>query len=469
MLDRNLKILSLDSGASTELRRDLANRHIQLIAIGGCIGTGLFMGSGKSIAASGPAILIVYSVIGVMLYFMMRAMGELLLSDLRYRSFADCAEDLLGPFAGFATGWSYWLAWIITAMAELIAVSGYASFWWPEIPPWVPVPIALAGLIAANLMTVRLFGEFEFWFAMIKILAILALIVVGIVLVSSHHIGELGNPAKVSNLWTHGGIFPTGWPGVTIGFATAIFAFVGMEIVGTTAAEVKHPEQVLPRAINAIPTRILMFYVGSLAILMMVTPWQIIPSNSSPFVGMFNESGFKASASFVNFIALTSALSSINSGLYSTSRMLFGLSTRGHAPKLFSRISSRGVPFPALLLGGFLLLVPAGVLGMGTRMMDAFQWVACAASLLFLLIWTLIVLSYFAYRQRHPDRHRRAAFRLPWGIPTGICVLLFFSFILWTLERNPEVGNILWALPAWLILMLLWYRLGIRPSGRSSP
>ena len=468
MFNRNLKKSPSNPETSTELKRDLANRHIQLIAIGGCIGTGLFMGSGKSIAASGPAILIVYSVIGVMLYFMMRAMGELLLSDLRYRSFADCAEDLLGPFAGFATGWSYWLAWIITAMAELIAVSGYVAFWWPEIPPWVPVPIALLGLIAANLMTVRLFGEFEFWFAMIKILAILALIVVGIVLISSHHTAELGTPAAVSNLWTQGGIFPTGWPGVTVGFATAIFAFVGMEIVGTTAAEVKNPERVLPSAINAIPTRILMFYVGSLAILMMVTPWQIIPSNSSPFVAMFNESGFKASASFVNFIALTSALSSINSGLYSTSRMLFGLSTRGNAPGLFSRVSPRGVPFPALLFGGSLLLVPAWVLALGARMMDAFQWVACGASLLFLLIWTLIMLSYFAYRKRHPDRHKSSAFQLPWGISTAICVLLFFSFILWTLQRDPEVGNILWALPAWLMLMILWYWLRNRSPGPAS-
>ena len=447
------------------LQRDLANRHIQLIAIGGCIGTGLFMGSGRSIAASGPSILLVYLIIGFMLYIMMRAMGELLLSDLRYRTFADCAEDLLGPFAGFLTGWSYWLAWMITAMAELIAISGYVAFWWPEIPAWVPVPVALLGLITANLMTVRCFGEFEFWFALIKILAILALILSGIGLIASGHVGALGHPAAISNLWTFGGFFPSGWSGVTLGFATAIFAFVGMEIVGTTAAEVRNPETVLPRAINAIPTRILMFYVGSLAILMMVTPWQAIPSDSSPFVGMFNESGFKASASFVNFIAVTSALSSINSGLYSTSRMLYGLSMRGSALSFLARLSPRGVPVAALLFGGSLLLLPAGVLALGAGMMDAFQWVACAASLLFLLIWSLILLSYFAYRKKYPERHLKSPFRLPWGKPMAWLALLFFGFILWTQDQNLELRGSLWGLPAWLGLIALGYRFGIRTSG----
>ena len=190
---------------SGELNRDLKNRHVQLIAIGGCIGTGLFMGSGKTIAMAGPSVLLVYSIIGIMLFFTMRAMGELLLSDLSYKSFADFAEDILGPWAGFATGWSYWFAWITTAMAEIIAISGYFNFWWPDLPTSIPAISSVLLLIAANLVTVRAFGEIEFWFALIKIIAILALIAVGLTLVVTGFTSPEGYQASVSNLWNHDG------------------------------------------------------------------------------------------------------------------------------------------------------------------------------------------------------------------------------------------------------------------------
>lgn len=239
------------------LERALSNRHIQLIAIGGAIGTGLFMGSGKTISVAGPSVIFVYMIIGFMLYFVMRAMGELLLSNLEYKSFSDFAGDILGPWASF-TGWTYWFCWVVTGIADVVAIAHYVSFWWPDLQLWIPAVACILLLLALNLPTVRAFGETGFWFALIKIVAIVALIVVGLVMIITGFESD-GARASVSNLWAHGGMFPTGFMGFVAGFQIAVFAFVGIELVGTTAAEAKDPEVTLPRAVNSIPVRVLLF------------------------------------------------------------------------------------------------------------------------------------------------------------------------------------------------------------------
>ncbi|MDN5963990.1 MAG: D-serine/D-alanine/glycine transporter, partial [Actinomyces sp.] len=205
------------------LQRNLTNRHIQLIAIGGAIGTGLFMGSGKTIATAGPSVLLVYALIGSVLFLFMRAMGELLLSDERYGSFADIARDILGDWAGYVTGWTYWLCWIVTGVADMVAITGYVRFWWPTVPVWLPVVATALLLYALNALTVKAFGETEFWFALIKIVAILALVLVGVGMVLVRHVDDSGSVAAVSNLWSHGGFFPNGWGGFLGGFQIALF------------------------------------------------------------------------------------------------------------------------------------------------------------------------------------------------------------------------------------------------------
>lgn len=420
------------------------------------------MGSGKTIATSGPSVIMVYAIIGFMLFFVMRAMGELLLSDLKYKSFVDCAEDLLGPWAGFATGWSYWFAWIVTAIAELIAIAGYFSFWWPELPTWIPALAAVVVLVGINLLAVRAFGEVEFWFALIKILAILALIGVGGYLVATDFVSPEGYRASVSNLWTQGGFFPTGWSGVLAGFQTAVFAFVGMEIVGTTAAEVRNPVEVMPRAINTIPVRILMFYIGTLLVLMMVTPWSNISPSHSPFVGMFALVGLSAAASVVNFVVITSAMSSTNSGIYSTSRMLYGLSWHKDASRLFGRLSARGVPVYGLILAGFLLLFAAVLLVMKGSIMEAFQLVGAVSSLLFIFIWTIILLSYLVYRRRRPAAHATSGYKMPWGLAMSVVVLAFFMFFIGTLMQDQTSKMALLILPVWFGLLMLIYLVKVR-------
>ena len=444
------------------LRRELSGRHIQLISIGGCIGTGLFMGSGRSIAESGPSILFVYAVIGCMLFFVMRAMGELFLSNLSYRSFVDLAEDLLGPWAGFATGWSYWFAWVVTAIAELVAIAGYIAFWWPEFPPWVAAVAALAILLTINLLTVRAFGEVEFWFALIKIVAILGLIGLGVALVATGFVSPEGHVARFQNLWSYEGFFPKGIDGVVAGFRTAIFAFVGLEIVGTTCAEAKDPAKIMPKAINAIPIRILLFYLGTLLVLMTVTPWSEISPDHSPFVGMFTLVGMGFAASLVNGVVITSAMSSTNSGIYSTSRMLYGLSAHQDAALGFSRLSKHGVPVNALLFGGVFLAFAVVLLATTDNFMDAFQLVGAAATMLYLFIWTIILISYLVYRKRRPEVHRHCSFKMPLGRFMSVTVLMFFVFVLWALATDPKTQPAVLILPAWFLLLGLIYLTRIR-------
>jgi D-serine/D-alanine/glycine transporter len=266
------------------LRRNLSNRHLQLIAIGGAIGTGLFLGSGKSISVAGPSILLVYLIIGVILFFVMRALGELLLSNLEYKSFVDFSADLLGPWAGFFCGWTYWFCWIVTGMADMTAIAAYVQFWFPGLPAWIPALLCVLLLLGLNLVTVKLFGELEFWFALIKIVAIVALIVIGIGLMAWGFKSPSGHAASVANLWNDGGFFPKGWSGFFAGFQIAVFAFVGIELVGTAAAETADPMKNLPRAVNSIPVRVLLFYVLALAAIMMVTPWRLVVPSESPYV-----------------------------------------------------------------------------------------------------------------------------------------------------------------------------------------
>lgn len=291
-----------DQHAPNDLQRKLSNRHLQLIAIGGAIGTGLFMGSGKTISLAGPSILFIYMIIGTMFFFLMRALGELLLANLQYKSFVDMAHDLIGPWAGYYIGWTYWLGWVLVGIADLAAVINYLGFWLPEGVSFTPMGQALisAGcvlfVLGLNLLTVRLFGEIEFWFALIKILAIIALIGVGGYMIFSHFQAPEGAVASLSNVWSHGGMFPKGLDGFLAGFQIAVFAFVGVELIGTTAAETKDPHKNLPKAINAIPIRIILFYVLALLVVMAVTPWDSIRADKSPFVELFLNAGIVTSA-----------------------------------------------------------------------------------------------------------------------------------------------------------------------------
>ena len=269
-----------------QLKRGLKNRHVQLLAIGGAIGTGLFLGSGRAIHLAGPSIIFAYLITGVMCFFIMRALGELLLSNLNHHSFIDFVEDYLGDRAAFITGWTYWFCWLSLAMADLTAVGLYMQYWIPWLPQWIPALLVLVALLLMNLTAVKYFGEMEFWFALIKVIAIISLIIIGIIMIVTGFTTDAG-VAAFSNMWNYGGWFPNGTMGFILSFQMVVFAFTGIELVGLTAGETEDPEKVIPMAINNIPLRIILFYVGSLAIIMSIYPWTAVNPAASPFVAVF--------------------------------------------------------------------------------------------------------------------------------------------------------------------------------------
>jgi len=311
-----------------DLARRLKSRHIHMIAIGGAIGVGLFLGSGKAIAKAGPGLLLSYAIGGIAIFFIMRALGELLLHKPVAGSFATYAEEFVGPFAGFATGWSYWFMWVVIGMAEITAVGVYIHYWLPEVPQWVPALVTLAVLTVVNIVAVRLFGELEFWFALIKVVTIVALILGGLAVIV-FGIGDLGQGAGVSNLSSHGGFLPFGVLGAVLALQMVMFAYQGVELIGVTAGEAEDPARVLPRATNGIIWRILIFYLGALAVIMSLLPWAQLDPSASPFVFVFDKLGLNAAADVINLVVITAAASSCNSGLFSNGRMLFTLARSG--------------------------------------------------------------------------------------------------------------------------------------------
>ena len=456
----------VDHDAEPRLQRHLTNRHVQLIAIGGAIGTGLFMGSGKTISLAGPGVFLVYTVIGFFLFLVMRALGEVLLSNLSYKSFADVAHDLIGPWAGFFVGWTYYVCWLVTAVAEVIVITGYVRYWWPHLPLWITPVVTVILLFGLNLATVKAFGEIEFWFSIIKIVAIMALVVVGVLMVLRGFTAPNGAHAQFSNIW-RGGLFPNGASGFFGAFQIAIFAFVGTELVGTAAAEAKDPEVTLPKAINAIPVRILIFYLGALAAIMAVTPWWEVSSETSPFVSMFALAGLGVAAGAVNFVVLTAAASSANSGIYSTSRMLFGLSWAEHAPRVFRGLTARSVPGPALLMTCGALLTSIPLLYVSPSIMTAFVAVTTMASVLFILVWCVIIVSYLRFRSLRPELHEAGAFRLPGGRVAAWGTLAFFAFVTWTLTLADDTRLAVLLTPLWLVILGVAWWVHSRRGARS--
>lgn len=444
--------------APGHLKRTLENRHIQLISIGGAIGTGLFMGSGKVIAMSGTSIVLVYAIIGFFLYFVMRAMGELLLSDLQFKSFADIVAHYLGPRAGFVLSWSYWLSWSVAVVGDVVVVAGFFQYWYPDVPTWMCAFFTMGLLLCLNVLAVRIFGEIEFWFAIVKLVAIVLLIITAFVMIATSFTSPSGVVASVAHMVEKGSMLPHGISGFFAGFQIAIFSFAGTELIGTTAAEAKDPERTLPKAINTIPLRILLFYVLSLVCIISVVSWAEVPANRSPFVELFLLAGFPAAAGMINFVVLTSAASSGNSGVYSGCRMLFGLAERGIAPAVFGRLSAMGVPIYSLLFSGICMMAGLGLLFVIPEVMTVFTLISTVSAILVIFTWSMILAAYIAYRRKNPAAHQRSRFKLPGGVATASLTLAFLFFVLTLLAFKPDTRVALFAMPLWFVFLLVMYQ-----------
>ncbi|KIL74934.1 amino acid permease [Bacillus badius] len=439
--------------AQQELKRDLSNRHVQLIAIGGTIGTGLFLGSGKAIQMAGPSIIFAYLIMGMALFFVMRALGELLLSNAGYQSLTDIAEDYLGPWASFVTGWTYWFCWIMTAMADVIAVGVYVQYWF-HIPQWIPAVICLLILLGLNLLTVKLFGELEFWFALIKVITILALIAIGVILLMAGFKTDSG-AVTIQNLWEHGGLFPNGISGFLLSFQMVVFAYVGVELVGVSAAETSNPEKNIPSAINKIPLRILFFYVGALIVLLCINPWTELNAAESPFVKTFSLIGIPIAAGIINFVVLTSAASACNSGMFSTSRILYNLSNSDQGPAGFAKLNKNHVPRNALFVST--LVISAGALLSKLIPEQAFGIVTTISALCFIWVWSIILICHLKYKKTRPQLQAKSTFKAPFTPFVNYAVLTLFAAVLVIMLVSEETRPSLLLTPLWFILLFILY------------
>ncbi|MCY9806731.1 amino acid permease [Lentilactobacillus senioris] len=439
-----------------QLSRELKNRHVQLIALGGTIGTGLFLGAGESIHLAGPAILISYIIAGIACFFLMRALGELLLSDLGTNSFVDFIRKYLGDKAGFVVGWTYWTCWISIAMAELTAAGLYVQMWFPHVPVWVTALVLLAILFAMNIFTVSAFGETEFWFSIIKIVAIMGLIIAGIVMVLMSYKTPFGH-ASVNNLVSNG-FFAHGAKGFLLSFQMVLFSFAGVEMIGMTASETKDPEVIIPKSINEVPQRVIIFYIGSLLAIMCIYPWQQVSPDSSPFVQVFSGIGIQSAAAIINFVVLTAAASSCNSAIFTTGRMIFSMNYNAKSKfgKQLGSLSLRQIPRNGIIFSTLIiaLIIILGIFLPG----NLFTFISSVATTCFLFVWGMIVIAHLRYRKSVKQNNGEAQlkFKMPLFPLSDYFVLLFYAAVLVVLMMRLNtlialIGSIIWLAILWII------------------
>ncbi|MBP6114435.1 MAG: amino acid permease [Acinetobacter sp.] len=440
---------------SSQLQRGLKNRHIQLIAMGGAIGTGLFLGSAQVIQSAGPSIILGYAIGGLIAFLIMRQLGEMIVHEPVAGSFSHFANRYWGKFPGFLAGWNYWILYILVAMTELTAVAKYINYWWPHIPAWASVLTFFIIITLVNLGNVKFYGESEFWLSIIKVTAVVAMIVFGLFLLFTA--GE-DSTASFSNLWAHGGFFPNGFEGLFFMLAFLMFAFGGIELIGMAAAEAENPEKTIPKAINQVVFRILIFYVGSLTILLSLVPWNQLDLgglDKSPFVMIFSQLGINWAAHLLNFIILTAALSVYNSGMYANSRMLFGLAKQGNAPKIFEKTNKAGVPIPAVLFSALLIF--------GCVLLNYFVPEDALGHLIYIVVgalvlnWAMITLTHLKFKQAMKKTGEITKFPALWTPLGNFIVLAFIAvvlFIMWTQGFKESVIMI----PVWIVIMMILYK-----------
>lgn len=443
------------------MQRGLKNRHIQMIALGGAIGTGLFYGSAETIKLAGPAITLSYLIGGLVIFFIMRMLGEMSVDEPVSGSFSHYAYKYWGEFPGFLSGWNYWFNYIVVSMAELTAVGIYINYWFPSIPHWVTALVCLVLITLLNLISVEMFGEFEFWFAIIKVVAILGMIILGLFLIFS---GINGQATGFSNLWVHGGFMPNGMGGLILSLVVVMFSFGGIELIGITAGEADNPKKTIPKAINQVMWRILIFYVGALTVLMIIYPWNQVGVDGSPFVQIFSKMGIPAAATILNVVVLTAALSVYNSGIYSNGRMLYSLAQQGNAPKFFGNLNKRGVPVAGVLASsGFTLvavilnyLIPGKV----------FMYLISIAIIAAIINWTMIIITNLKFRKAKVAQGEgdKIEFKTPLHPYTNYISLAFLLMIVVLMTTMESMKMAVYVLPVWLLI--LWIGFKAKKSAR---
>jgi amino acid transporter, AAT family len=432
------------------LQRRLTSRLITFMALGMAIGSGLFLGSASSIQLAGPSVVFAYLFGGLMIFIIMRALGEMAVHDPVAGSFSSYAHRYLGPFAGYLTGWNYWLLMVGVGMAESTAVGVYMKEWFPELPQWIWVFGSVVAIGSLNLMAVRVYGEMEFWFTMIKVVTVVLMILGGAAMIWLGW-GNGGHALGLSNLWSHGGWFPNGVHGMVLALPIVVFAFGGIETIGMAAGEAADPERNIPRAVNSVLWRIMIFYVGALLVIMAIYPWDQLGTQGSPFVSTFAKLGIHQAAGIINFVVITAALSGFNSTTFSGSRMLYSLAHKGQAPAALGKVNEHGVPMRSVLA-----CMACLVLGVLLNYLLPGRIFAMMMSILsFNTVWTwmMVLIAHFSFRRRF------GATKFPlrvWPLSSVVC-LAFLTFVLVMLGYSPDTRVALYVGAAWVVLLSVAY------------
>ena len=446
----------MKTNSQQSLKRGLKNRHLQMIALGGAIGTGLFYGSASTIQLAGPAISLSYLIGGCVIFFIMRMLGEMAVDNPVSGSFSSYANTYWHEFVGFLSGWNYWMNYVIVSMVELTAVGIYINYWLPDVPQWLSALICLIIITVINLINVKLYGEFEFCTAIIKVVAICCMIIFGIYIICT----DMGTfPENLSNLWSHGGYLPNGWWGLALSLVVVMFSFGGVDLIGITAGEAENPEKTLPKAINQILIRILIFYIGTMVVLMSLSPWDQVGLQGSPFVQIFSNIGIPAAANILNFVVIVAALSVYNSSLYSTSRILHNLAQNGNAPKIFASLSRRGIPMVGILVStaiSLLLVILTYILPE-----KVFMYLLSTVVAALVITWATIAITHMKFRMKFIQENRLdelhfKAFLFPY---INYFCFIFLAAIVVIMFFMEDMRISLGALVVWVAFIYITYKL----------
>jgi AAT family amino acid transporter len=445
------------------LQRNLSERHVQFVALGGAIGIGLFLASGSAIAVAGPSLLVTYLLAGIIIYFIMRALGEIAVENPISGSFSAYAHKFISPCAGFMVGWTYWFLWVLSCMAEVTAVGIYFTFWWPELPQWIPALASLLCLMVSNLFNVKVFGELEFWLTLIKTITIVAIIAIGLAIIFfgfgniSHHIG-------ISNLYAlNGGFFPYGFSKVFKVLNIAIVAFVGVEFIGIAAGEIKNPEKSIPSSINKVLFSIILLYIGTLFVIMCIYPWMNISKGSgvaeSPFVSTFAGLGIKQAAAIINFVVITASFSSCNSGMFSNGRMLYNLALKKQAPQFLAKVNSNKIPANAIIASSVIALMSVPL----NYIMPGKAFLSLLSIIVFLALWvwgSIIVIQMYSRRGKSSEDISKLKYPMLFYPYTSFISLVALAAVAIMVATENPLGLIISF--TWLVLIYCFYKLFVK-------
>ncbi|KHK50947.1 D-alanine/D-serine/glycine permease [Ralstonia sp. A12] len=440
-----------------DLKRDLKNRHIQMIAIGGAIGTGLFYGSSWAIKTAGPAILLVYIVAAIAIYFVMRALGEMAVEEPVSGSYVSYSNRYIHRFVGFLNGWNAFIFLLATSAADLNALGNYVHFWFPSVPIWVTALAAVSVMFVVNIVGVKIYGEAEFWFALVKVVAIGALILFGVGMIF-FGIGNHGQPVGLHNLVDHGGFFPKGVSGTLLSIVMVAFAFGGVENLGLAAGEAKDVKTTMPKAVNATFWRLLLFYVGAIAVLLAVFPWTALTTKGSPFVDVFVKMGVPAAAGIMNLVVVTAVLSAVNASVFTNSRTFYNLSLQKNAPAFLSVVNNRKVPSRAIML--VFATMFAGVVLNYVMPDQAFELFSSVTVFALVCAWASIVISHLNFRKIRIQNGQegKLTYKMPFYPYSNYIALAFVAAVMVCIAILPDMRMSLVVSGVWVFVVFIAYR-----------